>query len=119
MANRVAWFEVVGRDGDKLRSFYGDVFGWRFELPQEMEGVDYGMTNPSETGIGGGIGTTPEGSGHATFYVEVDDPQATLEKIEAAGGSVVMPVTELPMVTIAQFKDPEGHLVGLFKGMQT
>ena len=29
-----------------------------------------------------------------------------------------MPVTEMPMVTIAQFKDPEGNLVGLFKGNQ-
>jgi uncharacterized protein len=118
MANRVGWFEVVGQDGQKLRSFYGDVFGWQFELPPDMEGVDYGMTDPSQTGIGGGVGTTPGGSGHATFYVEVDDPQATLDKIEATGGTVVMPVTEMPMVTIAQFEDPEGHLVGLFKSTQ-
>jgi uncharacterized protein len=116
MANHVAWFEVVGRDGEKLRSFYGDVFGWKFEIPEGPEGMDYGMTDPSETGIGGGVGTTPGGTGHATFYVEVADPQAALDKIEAAGGTTVMPVTELPMVTIAQFKDPEGHLVGLFKG---
>jgi predicted enzyme related to lactoylglutathione lyase len=78
--------------------------------------MDYGMTDPGETGIGGGVGASPAGP-HATFYVQVDDPQATLDKIEAAGGEVVMPVTELPMVTIAQFKDPEGNLVGLFKGM--
>jgi uncharacterized protein len=116
MANTVSWFEVVGQDGQKLRSFYADVFGWQFQMPEDMEGVDYGMTDPSQTGIGGGIGTTPAGTGHATFYVEVDDPQATLDKIESAGGKVVMPVTEMPMVTLAQFEDPEGHLVGLFKG---
>jgi uncharacterized protein len=120
MANTVGWFEVVGQDGEKLRSFYGDVFGWQFQMPEGegMEGVDYGMTDPSQTGIGGGIGTTPAGNGHATFYVEVDDPQAMLDKIEGAGGTVVMPVTEMPMVTIAQFHDPEGHLVGLYKSTQ-
>jgi hypothetical protein len=26
-------------------------------------------------------------------------------------------VTELPQVTIAQFADPEGHVVGITKGM--
>ena len=52
MANQVAWFEVVGQDGAKLRSFYGDVFGWQFQLPEGegMEDVDYGMTDPSLTG---------------------------------------------------------------------
>jgi uncharacterized protein len=117
MANRVAWFEVVGQDGERLRSFYSDVFGWNFELPDEE--MNYGMTDPSQTGIGGGVGQSQGGSGHATFYVEVDDPQAMLDKIEAAGGTVVMPVTELPMVTFAQFEDPDGNLVGVFKGGQS
>ncbi|HEX6491505.1 MAG TPA: VOC family protein [Gaiellaceae bacterium] len=110
---KVTWFEVVGQDGEKLRSFYGDVFGWKFNVPP---GVDYGMIEAGDGGIGGGIGEAPSGSGHATFYVEVDDPQAALDKIEAAGGSTVVPVTEMEMVTFAMFTDPEGHLVGLVKG---
>jgi len=114
MANKVAWFEVVGSDGQKLRSFYGDVFGWNFQMGDDPS-MDYGMTDASETGIGGGVGASPAG-GHATFYVEVDDPQEVLDRIVAAGGEVAMPVTELPMVTFAQFRDPEGNLVGLFKG---
>ena len=28
MANKVAWFEVVGSDGQQLRDFYGQIFGW-------------------------------------------------------------------------------------------
>ena len=42
MANQVSWFEVVGQDGEKLRSFYGDVFGWKFNLPAPE--MNYGMT---------------------------------------------------------------------------
>jgi uncharacterized protein len=113
MANRVGWFEVVGQDGEKLRSFYGDVFGWKFNVPSPE--MNYGMTDDSQTGIGGGIGQAQGGPGHATFYVGVPDPQASLDKIEGAGGKTVVPVTEMEMVTFAMFTDPEGHLVGLYK----
>jgi len=51
-----------------------------------------------------------------TFYVAVDDPQATLDAIETAGGRTVMPVTEIPgTVTLARFQDPAGNLVGIIK----
>jgi predicted enzyme related to lactoylglutathione lyase len=116
MANQVGWFEVVGQDGEKLRSFYGDVFGWTFNMPDGGEGMDYGLADPNETGIGGGVGTAPGGQGYATFYVGVDDPQASLDRIESLGGKTVVPVTTIPdMVTFALFTDPEGHLVGLYK----
>jgi len=113
MANHVSWFEVVGQDGEKLRSFYGDVFGSKFNLPAPE--MNYGMTDASDTGIAGGIGQAQGGMGHATFYVGVPDPQAALDKIESAGGKTVVPVTEMEMVTFAMFTDPEGHLVGLYK----
>jgi predicted enzyme related to lactoylglutathione lyase len=29
MANPVVWFEVVGKDGEGLRRFYRDLFGWQ------------------------------------------------------------------------------------------
>ena len=111
MANQVSWFEVVGQDGEKLRSFYGDVFGWKFNVPSPE--MNYGMTE--DAGIGGGIGQAQGGPGHATFYVGVADPQAALDKIEGAGGKTVVPVTEMEIVTFAMFTDPEGHLVGLYK----
>ena len=52
-----------------------------------------------------------------TFYVGADDPQAMLDRAEQLGGKTILPVTELPEVTIALFADPEGHVVGLAKGM--
>ena len=57
----------------------------------------------------------PEGqSGHVTFYVHADDPEATLKRVEKLGGKVLMPLTEVaPETTVALFADPEGHVVGL------
>lgn len=79
--------------------------------------MPYAMVEKEESGIGGSIGQAPDGNGHVTFYVGADDPQAILDKVEQLGGKTVMPVTELPQVTIALFADPESHVVGLAKGM--
>jgi uncharacterized protein len=115
MAHPVVHFEVSGRDLDKLQSFYGDLFGWNIQkVPGAMP---YAMVEKDGDGIGGGIGQAPNGNGHVTFYVDADDPQAVLDKAEQLGGKTIMPVTELPQVTIALFADPEGHVIGIAKGM--
>ena len=69
--------------------------------------------------INGGVGAAPQGSdGHVTFYVEVDDPAAALEKHLAAGGRTIQEPMDVPNgPTIALFADPKGHVVGLVKAM--
>ena len=88
MGQQVTHFEVVGQDADALRSFFGEMFGWKFSAP--MGPTDYSVLEEQE-GIGGGIGAGPEGySGHVTFYVQVDDVGAALEKAESLGGTRMM-----------------------------
>jgi uncharacterized protein len=113
MSAPVTWFEISTSDVDGAWSFYRELFGWKV---QEMDGMKYGMVDPGREGaIGGGIGEAPEGQ-QVVFYIEVDDPQAYLDRIERAGGQTVVPVTEIPdMVTFAQFADPQGNVVGLVK----
>ena len=116
MANPVTWFEIVGKDGDKLQKFYSDVFGWEYQ--QAPGPVKYGMVSAGDGGIGGGVGQAQEGPGHVTIYVEVDDPQAYLDKVEQHGGKTVVPVTDAGMVVFGLFNDPEGHTVGVFKSQR-
>jgi uncharacterized protein len=120
MGQPVVHFEVIGGDGDKLRSYFSELFGWEFG--NTMGPTNYavlprdGNTNADGIGIGGGIGTAPEGySGHVTFYVEVPDVGEALEKAESLGGSRMMGPDEMPEVgiTIGLFTDPEGHVIGL------
>jgi predicted enzyme related to lactoylglutathione lyase len=112
MANPVVHFEVVGKDVAALGSFYGELFGWK---TNPIEGMGYTIVEKEEGGIGGGIGQAQDGgSGHVTFYVAVDDPQAALDRAVELGGTVVMGVETIPnMVTLALFADPEGHVVGI------
>lgn len=118
MKNPVVWFEVVGKDGTKLRKFYTDLFGWNIE--GATGDMDYGLVGAANGGIGGGVGKSQDGGdGYVTFFVEVDDPAAYLAKAEKLGGKTVVPVSEVPTynLTFAYFTDPQGHLIGLSKGV--
>ena len=113
MANKIVWFEVVGKDGDKLKGFFGELFGWTYK---EAQGLNYGMTDAELTGVGGGVGVAPGGASWSTFYVGVDDIEAALTKAKRLGAKELIPVTKLPDATFfAVFADPEGHPVGLFQ----
>jgi uncharacterized protein len=116
MGQPVVHFEVVGKDGAKLQSYYGDLFGWSMNADNPMNyALVEGEEGSNGPGIAGGIGQGPDGyEGHVTFYVEVPDVGAALEQAESLGGTRVMgPETIMPDVTLGQFKDPEGNLVGL------
>ena len=118
MDNPVVWFEIVGKDGEKLRRFYSDLFGWKID--GASGDMDYGLVQAANGGIGGGVGKSEDGgAGHVTFFVEVDDPKAYLVKVEKLGGKIVVPPTDVPNygLTFAYFSDPQGHLVGLSKGV--
>jgi predicted enzyme related to lactoylglutathione lyase len=118
MGQPVVHFEVIGRDGDKLQSYYSELFGWKIDSDNEM---NYGLVtrdgnmNPEGIGIGGGVGGGPEGyDGHVTFYVEVPDVEEALAKAESLGGSRVMgPETIMGQLVLGQFTDPEGHVIGV------
>jgi predicted enzyme related to lactoylglutathione lyase len=111
----VVHFEVIGKDGEALQKFYGDLFGWKIDASNPMK---YGIVEAEEEGIAGGVGESPSGSSHVTFYVQVDDLQAALERAEELGGKTVMPPSDVPGgPSLAQFEDPDGNMVGLVKGM--
>lgn len=112
MTAKITWFEVLGRDAAALRAFYADLFGWTLKI-QETPMGPYGVSDAAETGIPGGVGPAPRGSGWTTVYVDVDDLDAALARARAGGGTVLMPPTDLPEVRIAVIADPEGHPVGL------
>jgi predicted enzyme related to lactoylglutathione lyase len=113
MPNPVVHFEILGKDGAKLQQYYANLFGWEVNANNPM---NYGMVAPQGTGIGGGITGTPDGQNGVCIYVAVKDIQGMLDKAVAMGGEVIMPVTEIPnMVTFAQFRDPQGNVMGLVK----
>jgi predicted enzyme related to lactoylglutathione lyase len=120
MGQPVVHFEVVGKDADRLQSYYSELFGWQIDSDNPMSyGVVQreGNTNADGVGIGGGVGGGPDGyEGHVTFYVEVPDVEAALAKAESLGGTRVMgPDEVMEGLEVGLFTDPEGHTIGVVK----
>ena len=78
MGQPVVHFEVIGKEPEKLRSFYGGLFDWEFDTSAQIsdavsEASNYGFvdryTAEDGTGIRGGVGG---GTGH------FNDPEGNL-----------------------------------------
>jgi len=116
-------FEVIGKDPERLRRYFGDLFGWEFDTPspvaQEVSAPDsYGflelLTSEDGTGIRGGVGGGPSYESHALFYVGVPNVEVALQRAEQLGGKRVMgPVTSPNGLVVGHFTDPEGTLLGV------
>jgi uncharacterized protein len=116
MANPVVRFEVGAAEHGPLAEFYGELFGWGMEAIADAYTL---IDTRGGGGLIGGVGRSDTGDPWATFYVEVDDLQATLERAEALGGRTAVPVVELPGMAFAMFDDPDGLLVGLMRAGAT
>jgi uncharacterized protein len=126
MGRPVVHFEIIGADPEKLRGYYGDLFGWEFDTGGPVSGAvseagNYGFMDVSTTnggaGIPGGIGGGSGYDSHAIFYVGVPDVEAALRKAESLGGIRRMgpdAVAGTDLV-VGHFTDPEGHLIGVAK----
>jgi uncharacterized protein len=110
----VVHWEVQARDPIAQQKFFGDLFGWNVDANNPQ---NYGMVNPAGPGsIGGGIGATTDDAPRATFYIQVPSIVDTLDKAATMGGATVMPRTDIGMIVMAQFRDPEGNIIGLVEG---
>jgi predicted enzyme related to lactoylglutathione lyase len=119
VAYPVTHFEINAQDAPATQKFYRDLFGWGIDTNNPD---NYGMidTKAKGTGINGGIGASRHGKSWVTFYVETDDPAATLAKAERLGGTRVMePMDAGGNVVYALFADPEGNVIGLAKMERT
>ena len=117
MGQPVVHFEIIGTDGAKLREYYGELFGWAFNADNPM---NYGTVaradnlNADGIGIGGGVAGYADAPNSVTFYVQVPDVEAALVQAESLGGKRLMgPVEPTPEITIGQFADPEGNVIGV------
>ena len=113
MTHPVVHWEIAGTDGEKLRAFYGAVFGWA-PIPA---GEGYWLVGPDDGGIGGGLVQVSGGDiPHVTIYIQVDDADRTLATIAELGGRVVQPPVPIPGIgRVGTFMDIEGNRIGILE----
>jgi predicted enzyme related to lactoylglutathione lyase len=123
MGQPVVHFEIIGSDPAKLHDYYGELFGWTFQLGDATtEKVSrpggYGFVDGATTGAGnglnGGVGGGPGHQPRVLFYVGVADVEAALNDAERLGGTRQMGPEGTPgSLVVGQFTDPEGNLIGV------
>jgi predicted enzyme related to lactoylglutathione lyase len=121
MGQPVVHFEIIGADPQRLRGYYGELFGWEFDTSGGVaeavsEAGNYGFVeNPDGAGIPGGVGGGASYASHVVFYVGVPDVEAALRKAESLGGTRTMGPEQAPgsPLVVGHFTDLEGNLVGV------
>ena len=117
MKNSINWFEIPVTNFERAKSFYSDVLKVEIsEMPHPE--FKYGMLpfDSESEGIGGAIVQgewfEPSQKGSLVYLNGGNDLNEPLSRIEAAGGKVVMPKTDIgPNGFIAIFLDTEGNRV--------
>jgi predicted enzyme related to lactoylglutathione lyase len=118
----VGWHELVTPDPDAAWHFYAGLFGWKKARASDMGPMGTYQTfglkdDPEAIGDIGGMMKTPPGApapGWWTYYIHVDALGAAIERVKAAGGSIVNGPHQVPGGGwIAQGLDREGAMFSL------
>lgn len=121
------WYELLTTDMAKARAFYEAVVGWKSNAAPVPDGTgEYLMLMRPDGGdkdaTGGAMQLTAEMTANGARpmwagYIGVDDVDATVAQIEAAGGQVLMPAFDLPNVgRMAFVTDPQGNPFYVMRG---
>jgi len=120
--NAISWFEIPTNDLNRAQQFYEAIFGVEL-IPMETENFKMRMFPIEDpmTGIGGclvhddGFHKAAATDGPLIYLNANPDVQIVLEKVEAAGGKVIVPKTEISPEYgyMGVFIDSEGNRIGL------
>lgn len=117
------WYELLTSDADAAQAFYEKVAGWkiaRAEINGQAAPMDYRILTAADGQPAGGLMKAPEGASMPPAwlgYIGVDDVDAAVAGVEADGGRVHMPATDLEGVgRLALLTDPQGVTFYVMKG---
>lgn len=122
MQHAISWFEIPSTDLDRATAFYEAIFQVKL-IPMDIAQIRMRMfpVDDPMTGIGGAVVHAdgfyqPSATDGPLIYLNANpDVQAVLDRVEAAGGQVLVPKTQISEEHgyMGIFLDPEGNRIGL------
>ena len=122
MKNAISWFEIPTTDINRAQKFYETIFDMSM-APMDMPNIKMRMFPLEDmmTQVGGalvdsgGFHKASATDGPLVYLNANPDVQNVLDKVEAAGGSIMMPKTEISpdYGFMAVLIDTEGNRIGL------
>ena len=120
MPSAINWFQIPASDITRAKTFYETICGFPLEK-MEMPNMEmWSFPADRDRGeIGGALvaaeGAVPSATGTAVFLNGDPDLQVMLDRVEGAGGKILVPRTAIGMDAgyFAMIADTEGNTVGL------
>ena len=122
MNNAISWFEIPATDLNRAQKFYETIFGVILN-PLDLPNIKMRMFPIDDmiTGVGGAVVDSggfhkPSATDGPLIYLNGNpDLQLVLDKVEAAGGKIMVPKTEISPEygSMAVIIDTEGNRIGL------
>jgi predicted enzyme related to lactoylglutathione lyase len=122
MKNAISWFEIGNNDLDRATKFYETIFNVNLaplDLPNikmRMFPLDDMMTQVGGAVVNSGGFHKPSMTDGPLIYLNGNpDVQSILDRVEAAGGKIMVPKTEISPEYgyMAVIIDTEGNRIGL------
>ncbi|HMM29688.1 MAG: VOC family protein [Chloroflexota bacterium] len=113
----IVHFEIPAQDRDLSARFYQDVFGWEFNHVEQPSPYTLVMAG----NVGGGLPDVGEGyqPGDVVLYLDSDDIEADLKRIEAHGGKALSPCFPVgDFGEMAFFADPAGNRLAIYHALK-
>jgi len=122
MADLINWLEIPVNDMARAKSFYRSILGVQEELQEtNIGGMPYTFLPMTPGDVSGALvqheNYVPGPQGTCVYMVVRGDLNATLAKVEAANGQVIIPKMALGDMSpgyMAQIIDSEGNRIGLW-----
>jgi predicted enzyme related to lactoylglutathione lyase len=118
LKNAINWFEIPATDFDRAVRFYGDIY--KQDMPsRDLGHIKMGFFSHEQGQIGGAVvsgdGYVPSTDGAKVYLNGGADLTTVLDRVAAAGGTVVTGKTEIsPEIGFfAIFDDTEGNRIYL------
>ena len=119
MAHKICHFEIPADDVETLKKFYEKTFGWKIGPMPGTEGTEMGeylMVDTGDKNLGGGMMKRQAPEHMPTMYIQVEDLDAHIRKVEEGGGKIIMGKMPVKgMGWFANFIDPQGGMFGLWQ----
>ena len=122
MKDAISWFEIPATNLDRAQKFYETIFGITLQ-PLDTPNIKMRMfpVDDPMTGIGGAIVDSggfhiPSATDGPLIYLNGNpDVQKVLDKVEVAGGKIMVPKMEISPEYgfMGVFVDTEGNRIGL------
>jgi predicted enzyme related to lactoylglutathione lyase len=111
------WNELLTKDPERAKKFYGQTIGWSFDAMPMPDGATYWVAKTDGQPVGGIFPTNRPGfeSVPETWmsYLAVDDVDTRVKKATGAGAKLMRPIFDIPNVgRIAILTEPGGAGVG-------